>query len=81
MDATIYQLDSLRSARNSRMLMERYFQMPLTADGLALLTSATAFWVQYVANMASYHHKVLSAAFLPCLKSPKATDQPSGWRW
>lgn len=81
MDATIYQLDAMRSQRNTRQFMEKCFQMPLASDGLALLTSATAFWVQYGAALASCHHKVLSAAFSPCLKSPKAPDDPSGWRW
>lgn len=81
MDATIYQLDAMRSQRNTRLFMERCFQMPLASGGLELLTNATAFWVAYGAAMASCHHKVLSAAFSPCLKLPKAPDQPSGWRW
>ena len=80
MDATIYNLESLRSARNSRMLMEKCFQMPLTSDGLELLTSATAFWVQYIANMASYHHRVLSAGFSPFLRNASGSEKPSGWR-
>ena len=80
MDATIYNLESLRSARNSRMLMERFFPTHLTSDGLALLTSATAFWVQYVANMASYHHRVLSAGFSPFLRNASDSEKPYGWR-
>lgn len=80
MDATIYQLDAMRSQRNTRQFMEKCFQMPLASDGLALLTSATVFWVQYSAAMVSCHHKVLSAAFSPCLKLPKETGNPSGWR-
>lgn len=80
MDATIYQLDAMRSQRNTRMFMEKCFQTPLASGGLDLLTSATAFWVAYSAAMASCHHKVLSAAFSPCLKSPKETGNPFGWR-
>lgn len=68
MDATIYSLDAMRSKRNSRMFTERLFQMPLASDGLGLIVAATCFWVQYGANMASYHHKVMSAAFSPYSK-------------
>lgn len=80
MDARIYQLDDMRSQHNSRMLMEKFFQMPMTSDGLALLVSATSFWVEYGARMASFHHKILSAGFSPYLKSPKETGNPFGWR-
>ena len=81
MDAQIYQLDAMRSQRNTRQFMEKCFPMPLDSGGLALVTSVTAFWVAYSAAMVSFHHKVLSAAFSPCLKLPKATEEPSGWRW
>lgn len=81
MDAQIYQLDDMRSQRNTRMFTERCFQTQLVSAGLGLLTSAMSFWVRYGAATVSFHHKVLSAAFSPCLKSPKETDQPSGWRW
>lgn len=80
MDAQIYQLDDMRSQRNTRMFMAKCFPMPLDSGGLALITSVTAFWVAYWAAQASYHHKVLSAAFSPCLKSPKETGNPFGWR-
>ena len=81
MDATVYQLDAMRSQRNTRMFTERCFQTQLVSAGLGLVTSATAFWVAYGAATVSFHHKVLSAAFSPCLKSLKAPDDPSGWRW
>ena len=81
MDAQIYQLENMRSQRNTRLFTERCFQTQLVSAGLGLLTSATAFWVAYSAATVSFHHKVLSAAFSPCLKSPKVTGNPSGWRW
>ena len=81
MDAIVYQLDDLRRQHSSRMFMEKFSVMPMTSGGLELLTSATAFWVAYSAAMVSCHHKVLSAAFSPCLRLPKATEAPSGWRW
>ena len=80
MDAQLYQLDTLRSQRNTRLFTERCFQTQLVSAGLELLTNATAFWVAYSAAMVSCHHKVLSAAFSPCLKLPKETGNPSGWR-
>ena len=80
MDATIYQLDAMRSQRNTRMFMERCFPMPLDSGGLALITGVTAFWVAYWGAQASYHHQILSAGFSPYLKSQKATAPPSGWR-
>lgn len=55
MDATIYNLQDARSARNSHMLMERCSPMQLASDGLATMTSATLFWVQYGEAMASFH--------------------------
>ena len=81
MDAMIYQMDDLRQQHNSRMFMEKFSVMPMTSDGLALVVAATSFWVEYVARMASFHHKILSAGFSPYLKSPKAPETPSGWRW
>lgn len=81
MDAQIYQLADMRSRRNTRLFTERCFQTQLVSAGLGLLTNATAFWVAYSAAMVSCHHKVLSSAFSPCLKLPKAPEEPSGWRW
>lgn len=80
MDATIYQMDDLRLQHNSRMFMEKFSVMPMTSDGLALIVAATSFWVEYGAALASCHHKILSAAFSPCLRYPKGTGSPSGWR-
>ena len=80
MDATIYQMDDLRQQHSSRMFMEKFSVMPMTSDGLALIVAATSFWVEYGAALASCHHKILSAAFSPCLKSQKVPEDPSGWR-
>jgi len=59
MDAQVYRLDTSKSARSSRTRTETYFQVPLALDGLALLLSATSFWVEYVAAMALFHHRLL----------------------
>lgn len=80
MDAQIYQLDDMRSQRSIRMFMEKFSPMPMTSDGLALLLSATSFWVEYGARMASFHHQILSAGFSPYLKSQKEMAPPYGWR-
>lgn len=76
MDARIYQLDTIRSARNTRMFMERLFPMPLDSDGLALIVAAMSFWVEYGAAAVRFHHQVLSAGFSPCLKPPKTLGRP-----
>lgn len=81
MDAIIYQLEDMKLQRSMRMCTERFFPTQLVSGGLELLTTATAFWVAYGAAMVSCHHKVLSSAFSPYLKSPKEPETPSGWRW
>lgn len=68
MDAQIYNLDTIRSARNTRMSMAKLWPMPLDSDGLALIVAATSFWVAYGAAVARFHHQLLSAAFSPFSK-------------
>jgi len=68
MDARIYNLATIRSARNTPTSMARRWPMPLDSDGLALLVSATSFWVAYGAAVARFHHQLLSAAFSPFSK-------------
>jgi hypothetical protein len=68
MDATIYNLQDARSARNSHMLMERCSPMQLASDGLATMTSATLFWVQYGEAMASFHRHLAYQFYSPDLK-------------
>lgn len=76
MDARIYQLDTIRAQRNTRMFMERLWPMPLDSGGLALLTNAMSFWVEYGAAMVRFHHQLLSVACSPLLKQPKTSGRP-----
>ena len=68
MDAQIYQLDDMRSRHNTQQFMATFFQTPLALDGLALIVSATSFWVEYVGAMALFHHRLVSQPCLPDLK-------------
>ena len=65
MDAQIYQLADMRSARNSRMFMDKFYPMPLISDGLALTLAAMSFWVEYAGAMALFHHRLVSTPSLP----------------
>ena len=60
MEAEIYQLESMRSRRNSRMLMARIFPTQLALDTWALTINATLFSVEYWRAMASFHARLLS---------------------
>ncbi len=71
MDAQIYQLDTIRSQRNTRMSMGELLPMQLALDGSALLLSAMSFWVEYAVALASFHHSLLLRASLPCSKTAK----------
>ena len=68
MDARIYQLDAMRSRRNSRTFMAPFYRTPTVSDGLALCQAAMSFSAQYVAVMASFHHRLWSAVWSPYLK-------------
>ena len=76
MDAQVYQLDDMRSRHSSATSTAASSLMPLASDGLALLVSATSFWVEYVAAMALFHHRLLSVDSLPCSKPPKTLGRP-----
>lgn len=60
MEAAIYNLERMRSQRNSRMLMERIFPTQLASDFSVLTINATLFWVEYWRAMASFHARLLS---------------------
>ncbi len=68
MDAQIYQLDTIQSARDTRTFTAKLWPMPLDSAGLALVVSATSFWVAYGAAVARFHHQLLSAACSPFSK-------------
>lgn len=71
MDATIYQLDNIRSQRAIRTHIDRIFPAPSIWAGsappaTAMLLSATSFWVEYWGAMASFHVRLMSDACSPC---------------
>jgi len=59
MDAQIYRMDDMRSRRSSAMSTGESSPTQSASDGLALLLSATSFWVEYGVAMASFHHRLL----------------------
>ncbi len=63
MDAQIYQLDTIRSQRNTRMSMGELLPMQLALDGSALLMAATSFWVESSVALVSFQAAILLAAF------------------
>ncbi len=71
MDARIYQLDTIRSARNTPIFMDELSPMQLALDGSALLLSAMSFWVECAVALASFHHSTLLACFSPNSKTAK----------
>ncbi|OHD24086.1 MAG: hypothetical protein A2Y38_14715 [Spirochaetes bacterium GWB1_59_5] len=84
MDAAIYNLADIRSARNTAMLTAASYPMPADWAGLALqsalmLHNATLFWVEYGRAMLSCHVQLTSGASLPCSKPPSRPDKPSNW--
>ena len=64
MDAQIYQLDDMRSLHSSAMSTVGSFPTQSASDGLALVLSATSFWVEYAVAMVSFHHRLLLAGSL-----------------
>lgn len=84
MDATLYNLADIRSARNTATPMGANFPMPADWAGLALqsalmLHSATLFWVEYGRAMLSCHVRLTSGGSLPCSKPPSRPEKPSNW--
>ena len=84
MDATIYNLQDARSARNIARLTSKSFLTPSGLAGLAqqpalMYLSVTSFLVQYVRASLSFHAQVMSAGFWQCSKSPKAPEKPTNW--
>lgn len=84
MDATLYNLAAISSARNTARLTAANCPAPPDWVGLAqqlalMLHSATSFWVGYVTAMLSCHARIMSAVSLPSSKPPKAEAPPSNW--
>jgi hypothetical protein len=84
MDAAIYNLADIRSARNTAMFTAASYPMPADWAGLALqsalmLHRATQFWAEYGIAMLSCHVRLTSGGSLPCSKPPKAEAPPSNW--
>ena len=60
MEAAIYNLERMRSQRNTRTIIERIYPAQLALDGSALMMNATLFWVEYAKAMVSFHARLLS---------------------
>lgn len=69
MDATLYNLDAIRSQSVSRTRMEKNLPAQMALGGLVLLRSATLFWLEYGAAMGRCHALLLSGACLPSLSA------------
>lgn len=84
MDATLYNLAAIRSARNTARHTAANCPTQPDLAGLALqsalmLHSATSFWVAYGTAMLSCHARIMSAVSLPSSKPPKVEAPPSNW--
>ena len=84
MDATIYNLQDARSARNIARLTSKSFLMPSVLAGLAqqqalMCLSVTSFLVQYARASLSFHAQVMSAGSWQSSKLPKGPEKPSNW--
>lgn len=74
MDAQIYPLDAIRSARNTPMFTDALSPMQLALDGSALLLSATSFWVECAVALESFRLSMLLAGFSPSSKTAKTGE-------
>lgn len=84
MDATLYNLAAIRSARNTARLTAANCPTPPDWVGLAqqsalMLHSATSFWVAYGTAMLSCHVQIMSSVCLPSSKPLAAEAPPSNW--
>lgn len=80
MDAQLYDLDSIRSARSFRMRTDASCPWLKTWAGSATIPMrATLFWAEYARGMLSCHVALMSAVYSPSSKPPKAAAHPSPW--
>jgi len=68
MEATVYDMEAIRSRRNSATGTETYSQMQRVQDGLGLMLAATSFWVEFAVAMASFQASLLSRSCSPSSK-------------
>ena len=81
MDAQLYDLDAIRSARSFRIHTdENSLWLKTWAGSATIPMRATLFWAAYMRGMLSSHVALMSAVCSPCSKPVKVEANPSPWR-
>ena len=75
MIASVYDLEAIRSQRNSATDTATYYQTRMVPDGLALILAATSFWVEFAVATAWSQVGLMSLLSSPDSKLPRATDR------
>jgi hypothetical protein len=84
MEATLYDLATMRSRRDTATHMAKIFPMLTGSAGsahpvLELMLHATSFFVEYAVAMQVFHVRLLSSAYSPSSKPQKTAVGPQPW--